>query len=100
MDEYVGPAGVRLNKAEALRCIEPFHRARRHDALLSNRPTNLAEPPFIARRGGRQSALWLFSGRPKAAPALGNDAIRTCVRGEALDPMNKTDRDLGKEHSR
>jgi hypothetical protein len=39
-----------LNEPEAFRCIEPFHSARGHGALLSNKPTNLAEPLFIARR--------------------------------------------------
>src|SRR6202030_949801 len=50
MDEHIGAAGVGLNEPEAFRCIEPFHCAGRHGALLSNKPTNLAEPPFIARR--------------------------------------------------
>jgi hypothetical protein len=50
MDENVGAAGVRLDEPEAFRCIERFHSARGHGALLSNKPTNLAEPLFIARR--------------------------------------------------
>jgi hypothetical protein len=37
-------AGVRLNEPKALRCIEPFHCGSRHDALLTNSPTNLSEP--------------------------------------------------------
>src|SRR5260370_36390048 len=48
MDEHIGPAAVGVNEPEALRCIEPFHRARRHGASLSNRTTNLSKPPFIA----------------------------------------------------
>ena len=85
MDENVGAAGVRLNEPEALRCIEPFHCARRHDALLSNRPTNLAEPPFIARRGGssnrRYGCCQAAEGRARVS---GNDAIVTWLRGHAM----------------
>jgi hypothetical protein len=50
MNEHIGAAGVGLDGPEAFRRIEPSHCARRHGAL-SNRPTNLAEPLFIARRG-------------------------------------------------
>jgi hypothetical protein len=37
MHKYVGTAGVRLDKSKALRCIEPFHCADRHDALQLKR---------------------------------------------------------------
>jgi hypothetical protein len=50
MDEHIGAAGVGLNEFEPFRCIEPFHRASGHGALLSNKRTNLIDPPFIARR--------------------------------------------------
>jgi hypothetical protein len=36
MHEYVGAPGVRLDKSKALRRIEPFHCADRHNALLLN----------------------------------------------------------------
>ena len=51
MHEHVSAAGVRLDESEAFRCIEPFHYAGRHHALLSNRLLNLTEALFIARRG-------------------------------------------------
>ena len=51
-----GPAGVRLNEPKALRCIEPFHRARRHGALLTNGSMNLSEPLVIARPSHGRSA--------------------------------------------
>jgi hypothetical protein len=71
MNEHIGAAGVGLDGPEAFRRIEPSHCARRHVAL-SNRPTNLAEPLFIARHGRRQSALWLLSGggRPRVYQAM------------------------------
>ena len=52
MNEHVGAAGVGLNEPEAFRRIEPFHCARRHGALLSNRPTNLERYPNGLNRLG------------------------------------------------
>src|SRR5271170_2069130 len=55
--EYIRAPSVRLNEPEALRCVEPFHCARRHGPLLLNSSTNLAEPLFIARASHGRSAV-------------------------------------------
>src|SRR5271169_5725412 len=80
MDENVGAAGVRLNEPKTLRRIEPFHCAGRHGALLSNRPTNLAEPLFIARRSLARSGPALSS-HPERSRGSDNDATMTSRRG-------------------
>jgi hypothetical protein len=59
MDEHVDTAGIGLNEPEPFRCIEPFHRATGHGALLSNKRSNLADPLFIARRSPGRSVLVL-----------------------------------------
>jgi hypothetical protein len=58
MNELVA-AGIGLNEPEPFRCIEPFHRANDHGALLSNKRTNLADPRVIARRSPGDQWLML-----------------------------------------
>src|SRR5271166_2818470 len=51
MNEHIGAAGVRLKEPEPFRRIEPFHCARRHGALLSNkRTTQVCQGGRLAQR--------------------------------------------------
>jgi hypothetical protein len=93
--EYVGAAGVRLNKSKALRRIELFHCADRHDALPLNRrepsrtpfhckarTRRLASGSFVTREGRVVCVLGIVENSRKAPK---NAATIKRIRGLARD---------------